>query len=84
VLKNSPRVSKIKHSAKRFFAECFLLPRVFYVALVKELLCQVPEKNTQQSIWYSAKSQIMVVHVYLNKSYNCLGLITTFVHTGRM
>jgi hypothetical protein len=27
------RVSKIKHSAKSFFAECFLLPRVFCVAL---------------------------------------------------
>jgi hypothetical protein len=23
------RVSKIKHSAKNFFAECFLLPKVF-------------------------------------------------------
>jgi hypothetical protein len=31
------RVSKIKHSAKSFFAECFLLPRVFCVALGKEL-----------------------------------------------
>jgi hypothetical protein len=33
------RVSKIKHSAKSFFAECFILLRVFYVALGKELLC---------------------------------------------
>jgi hypothetical protein len=50
------RVSKIKHSAKSFFAECFfLLPMVFYVALDK------PEKNTRQNIWYSAKSQILVV-----------------------
>jgi hypothetical protein len=39
------RVSKIKHSAKSFFAECFLLPRVFCVALDKELLCRVPEKT---------------------------------------
>jgi hypothetical protein len=39
------RVSKIKHSAKSFFAECFLLPRVFCVALGKELLCQVPDKK---------------------------------------
>jgi hypothetical protein len=39
------RVSKIKHSAKSFFAECFLLPRVFCVALGKELLCRVPEKT---------------------------------------
>jgi hypothetical protein len=30
------RVSKIKHSAKSFFAECFLLLRVFCVALGKE------------------------------------------------
>jgi hypothetical protein len=45
------RVSKIKHSAKSFFAECFILPRVFCMALRKELLCRVPEikhsaKNT--------------------------------------
>jgi hypothetical protein len=38
------RVSKIKHSAKSFFAECFLLPRVFCVTLGKELFCRVPEK----------------------------------------
>jgi hypothetical protein len=37
------RVSKIKHSAKSFFAECFILPKVFCVALGKELLCRVPE-----------------------------------------
>jgi hypothetical protein len=30
------RVPKIKHSAKSFFAECFLLPKVFCVALGKE------------------------------------------------
>jgi hypothetical protein len=28
-----------------FFAECFLLPRVFCVALGKELLSRLPEKN---------------------------------------
>jgi hypothetical protein len=39
------RVSKIKHSAKSFFAECFLLPRDFCVALGKELLYRVPEKK---------------------------------------
>jgi hypothetical protein len=39
-------VSQIQHSAKSFFfAECFLLPRVFCVALGKELLCRVPEKK---------------------------------------
>ena len=38
-------VLKIKHSTKSFFAECFLLPRVFCVALGKELLCRVPEKK---------------------------------------
>jgi hypothetical protein len=37
------QVSKIKHSAKSLFAECFLLLRVFCVALGKELLCRVPE-----------------------------------------
>jgi hypothetical protein len=39
------RVSKIKHSAKSYFAECFILPRVFCVTLGKELLCRVPEKK---------------------------------------
>jgi hypothetical protein len=33
-------VSKITHSAKSFFAECFLLPRVFCVALGKELFAE--------------------------------------------
>jgi hypothetical protein len=62
------RVSKIKHSVKSLFAECFLLPRVFCVALDKELLCRVSEKNTWQRIWHSAKSQITVVIV--NKSFH--------------
>jgi hypothetical protein len=39
------RVSKIKHSAKRLFAQCFILPRVFCVELGKELLCRVPKKT---------------------------------------
>jgi hypothetical protein len=39
------RVSK-KHSAKSFFAECFILPIVFCVALDKELLCRVPKKHS--------------------------------------
>jgi hypothetical protein len=39
------RVSKIKHSAKSLFAERFLLPRVFCLALDKELLCGAPEKT---------------------------------------
>jgi hypothetical protein len=37
------RVSKIKPSAKSFFAECFLLPRVFCVALGKELFAECPK-----------------------------------------
>jgi hypothetical protein len=37
------RVSKIKYSAKSFFAECFLLPRVFCVALGKELFAECPK-----------------------------------------
>jgi hypothetical protein len=45
------RVSKIKHSAKSFFAECFLLPSVFCVALGKEFLCRVPEiKHSTKNI----------------------------------
>jgi hypothetical protein len=47
------RVSKIKHSAKSFFAECFLLPSVFCVALGKELFCRVPE------IKHSAKNMTL-------------------------
>jgi hypothetical protein len=31
------------------------------VSLGKELFCRVPEKNTQQNICYSTKSQISVV-----------------------
>jgi hypothetical protein len=42
------QVSKTKHSAKSFFAECFILPRVFFVALGKELFAECPKK-------YSAK-----------------------------
>jgi hypothetical protein len=42
--KNLCRVLK-KHSAKSFFAECFLLPRVFCLTLDKEFLCRVPEKT---------------------------------------
>jgi hypothetical protein len=38
------RVSKIKHSAKKLFAECFL-PSVFCLALGKELVCRVLEKK---------------------------------------
>jgi hypothetical protein len=47
------RVLKIKHSAKSFFAECFILPRVFCVAFGKELLCRVPE------IKHSAKNMTL-------------------------
>jgi hypothetical protein len=46
-------VSKIKHSAKSFFAECFILPRVFCVALGKEFICRVPE------IKHSAKNMAL-------------------------
>jgi hypothetical protein len=41
------RVSKIKHSAKSFFAECFLLPRVFCVTLGKDLVYRVPKKHSK-------------------------------------
>jgi hypothetical protein len=53
------RVSKI---IKSYLPSVFL-PRVFCVALGKELFCRVPEKNTRQSIWYSAKSEIPVVSI---------------------
>jgi hypothetical protein len=72
---------KIKHSAKSFFAECFLLPRVFCVALGKELLCRVPEKNTRQRTWYSANSQTLVVLEHRSQyfpSSQCSG----FSHVG--
>jgi hypothetical protein len=36
------------------------LPSVF-LALDKELLCGVPEKNTRQTTWYLTKSRIPVV-----------------------
>jgi hypothetical protein len=65
------RVSKIKHSAKIFFAECFILPSVFCVTLGKELLCRVPEKK------HSAKNMALgkdpnsgsVGWVYISYSY---------------
>jgi hypothetical protein len=63
------RVSKIIHSTKSFFAECFLLPSVFCVALGKELLCRVPE------IKHSAKSQIPVVGVDTSFELSSQGLI---------
>jgi hypothetical protein len=55
------RVSKIKHSTKCFFAECFLLPRVFCVALAKELLCRVPKKTLSKEFGTRVKSKIPVV-----------------------
>jgi hypothetical protein len=61
------RVSKIKQSAKSFFAECFLLLGVFCVALGKKLFCRVPEKNTRQRTWHSTKSQIPIVFVVNSK-----------------
>ena len=68
------RVSKIKHSAKSFFAECFLLPRVFCVALGKEVLCRVPEnkhsaKNLALSKEPNSGSGISIELVSL-RSYN--------------
>jgi hypothetical protein len=64
-------VSKIKHSAKIFFAECFILPSVFCVTLGKELLCRVPEKK------HSAKNMALgkdpnsgsVYLLYLNYAF---------------
>jgi hypothetical protein len=44
------RVSKIKHSAKSFFTECYLLPRVFCVALGKELFAECPKKHSAKNL----------------------------------
>jgi hypothetical protein len=37
------------------------LPIVFYLALGKELFYRVPEINTRQTTWHSAKNRIPVV-----------------------
>jgi hypothetical protein len=50
---------------RTLFAECFFLPGVFSLALGKEALCRVPEKNTRQTTRYSAKSRIPVVNYTL-------------------
>jgi hypothetical protein len=78
------RVSKIKHSAKSFFAECFILPSVFYVTLGKELLCRVPEKKHSAKNMVLGKSQIPVVvralgnrsmvQIYAHVLYCCRGV----------
>jgi hypothetical protein len=39
------RVSKIKHLAKSFFAECFLLPRVFEWHSTKSFFIECPKKT---------------------------------------
>jgi hypothetical protein len=50
--KNSlPSVKKLKHSAKIFFAECFL-SRVFCLAFGKELLCRVPKKHSTNHLTF--------------------------------
>jgi hypothetical protein len=43
-------VSKIKHSAKSFFAECYILPRVFCVVLGKELFAECPKKHSAKNL----------------------------------
>jgi hypothetical protein len=39
------RVSKIKHSTKSFFAECFLLPRFFVWHSAKSFFAECPKKT---------------------------------------
>jgi hypothetical protein len=39
------RVSKIKHLAKSFFTECFLLPRFFAWHSVKSFFTECPKKH---------------------------------------
>jgi hypothetical protein len=44
------RVSKIKHSAKSFFAECFLLPRVFAWHSTKSFFAECPKKHSAKNM----------------------------------
>jgi hypothetical protein len=45
-----------KHTAKKIFAECFLLPRVFCLALGKELLYRVSKKHSAKHLALSKES----------------------------
>jgi hypothetical protein len=44
------RVSKIKHSAKSFFAECFLLPMVFCLSLANSFFSECPKKHSAKHL----------------------------------
>jgi hypothetical protein len=61
------RVSKIKHSAKKLFAECFFTEGFLRDTRQRAFFAECP-KNTRQSIWYSAKSEIPVV-IYLGETH---------------
>ena len=50
-----------KHSAKTYFAVCFCLPSVFYLALGKHGLCRVPDKIHSAKARHSANRRFSVV-----------------------
>ena len=52
-----------KHSAKTYFAVCFCLPSVFYLALGKHGLCRVPDKIHSAKPRHSANRRFPVVIV---------------------
>ena len=54
-----------KHSAKTYFAVCFCLPSVFYLALGKHGICRVPDKIHSAKPRHSANRRFPVVHVAL-------------------
>ena len=50
-----------KHSAKTYFAVCFCLPSVFYLALGKHGICRVPDKIHSAKPRHSANRRFPVV-----------------------
>jgi hypothetical protein len=67
------QVPKIKHSAKNFFAECFIVARVFCVALDKELLCRVLKKTLDKILALGKEPNSGSVTHWCNKmKYQCI------------
>jgi hypothetical protein len=65
------RVSKIKRSAKKPFAECFFTEYFLFGTRQRTCLSSA-EKNTRQNIWHLAKSQISVVYSYITPRLNMI------------
>ena len=55
-----------KHSAKTYFAVCFCLPSVFYLALGKHGICRVPDKIHSAKPRHSANHRFPVVRPILD------------------